>query len=138
MDIHHSLYSGLQCSGGKLFLGWLLPGVHLLPPCSCTPTIYRSFTLSLTHSCLKLNRKKCGSQVHWIGTGRTWMDLRDVTVAIFPSFTSLHFTLPPLVLPGGTHHPSSPSPSPCCLQLHVSQFTYEQLHYVVNQTEVAM
>ena len=62
MDIHHSLHSRLQCCGGKLFLGLLLPGVHLLPPCSCTPTIYRSFTHSLTAAWLrqaKLNRKKC-------------------------------------------------------------------------------
>ena len=132
-------YSAVEAN--YFWAGYFLEFIYCRHAAAHPLSIAHSHSHSLTPAWLgqaKLNRKKCGSQVSWIGTGRTWMDLRNVTVAIFPSFTPLHFTLPRLSCPvGHITHPPLP-PSPCCLQLHVSQFTCEQLHYVVNQTQLAM
>ena len=117
-------YSAVEAN--YFWAGYFLEFIYCLHAAAHSLSIAHSLSHSLTPAWLgqaKLNRKKCGSQVHWIGTGRTWMDLRDVTVEIFPSFTRLHFTLPPPVMPVGTHHPSSP-PSfsvlhpALCLQIH--------------------
>ena len=118
-------YSAVEAN--YFWAGYFLEFIYCPHSAAHPLSIAHSLSHSLTPVWLgqaKLNRKKCGSQVHWIGTGITWMDRRDVTVAIFPSFTPLHFTLPPLVLPGGTHHPSSPPsfsvlPPASCFPIHV-------------------